>query len=289
MVLIGQLKMIDDKRLIQSYLSEIKQQKSASTFKTYTHGCTELLEYFELTGKNLYFITTQQESNKYIEYLHKRGLSERTICNRISVLRSFLKLCIRNKYIPENNLYIKNKERNENVDYASQDEVRTLYQFCLTCDEYDDYQSARGKTITLFVLLFGLKASEIINLKIRDITLSGKELANCSMIRFIYDVKAVPILELYLKKRTMFLSGFDQSCDSLFVNRFGQPLSINTVHSDFEMIRNDTGLTNVTLSALRNACIDSYYKALPDKVIISRIFQITKNRIQQMQSRQMDS
>lgn len=267
-----------EEKIIQEFLMQIKQDKSANTLRAYRNSCNDLLDYLRLSNKNLFFFTSQNEVDIYIEHLLFIGLNETTVKHRISVLCSLLAFSQKNGYMPDRDIHIKCSLKGT-IEYADDEVVKTLYRYCTNYDGYDDYLSMRGKTEVLLVLLFGFKLNEIERLKVNDLKLSEKEISDNTIIRFIYDDRLIPIMKDYLKKRAFFLSELDSESDYLFINRFGKNVVGNTMSLDLDRICKEAGIKRTNFAALRNSCIRDYYKALPDTIIISKIFGIGENRV----------
>lgn len=267
-----------EEKIIQEFLMQIKQDKSANTLRAYRNSCNDLLDYLSSSNKNLFFFTSQNEVDIYIEHLLFIGLNETTVKHRISVLCSLLAFSQKNGYMPDRDIHIKCSLKGT-IEYADDEVVKTLYRYCTNYDGYDDYLSMRGKTEVLLVLLFGFKLNEIERLKVNDLKLSEKEISDNTIIRFIYDDRLIPIMKDYLKKRAFFLSELDSESDYLFINRFGKNVVGNTMSLDLDRICKEAGIKRTNFAALRNSCIRDYYKALPDTIIISKIFGIGENRV----------
>lgn len=266
--------------IIRQYLSEVKKSRSANTVKAYRYSCNDLLEYLMANNKNLFFLSSNSEIQYYIKYLEAKKYSERTVKHRICVLRELISYCISNSYLPDSNRGLNFKVK-EKIEYASAEDIKALYKYCSNYDKYDDYFSLRAKTEVMLILLLGFKVGELAELKLEDVSVKNKAVSHYSVIKYIYDRSLIPIINDYISKRSYFISEFDAACDSLFLNRFGKGLKSKAINDDFNKICSEINV-NTTLGALRSSCIKYYYDNMPDSLLIAKIFDLSKERLNLM-------
>lgn len=271
---------METKDIIDKFLITVKETKSENTFRSYKDACECLSEYLMSGNLSIYFMLEQQEINRFIEHLRQKGYSDTTIKRNVSVLRGFLKFCITNRILPDRDIYFHSNTENPKVFFASKEDVAKLYKYCVDYDADAEYFSIRAKLVTLFVLLFGLKVSELCDLKVGDVLIENGTISTHNALKFIYNEKFIPHFKALLKHREeTLLSITDEDNDYLFITRFGRKCSTNALNLDFQRICNELSLENITLSSLRNTCIIDYYDNFPDKTIISKVFDITERRI----------
>lgn len=273
---------MNEDKIIYEYLTQIKQNKSANTLRAYHYSCQDLLNYLNFSGKNIFFLSSQNEVDKFTEYLSDIGLSERTIKHRVTVLRNILKFSIMKGYIPDSKPHISCSAK-EKIEYVQEDDIEILFKYCSYYDEYDDYYSLRAKVEILLVLLFGFKIIDLKSLKVDNLSIEKKELSSNTIIRYIYDERLIPIIIYYLQERSYFIADLNQESDYLFVNRYGRNITDNGIGDDLRKICSYTGVT-ISFGGLRNSCIKYYYSKMPDEVIISKIFDISKGRVKKLKS-----
>lgn len=272
---------MDDIKIIDEYLTEIKRNKPMNTFKAYTYSCKVLKEYIEISGKNLFFFSSPHEAEQYVMYLQDMELNTRTIKHRITVLRQVIEFAQNKGYLPKTDLKVKFNPKDK-IEFVDKSVIRDLYNYCSSYDDYDDFLTLRAKTEILLILLFGFKVSDIGNLQVNDLNIENKEITSQSIIKYIYDEKFVPIIKRYLSERAFFISEFENPSDYMFINRYGKQIEYCTVNLDLVKICKDLKLKQISCSALRSTCILYYYEKFPDGLLISKIFGITKNRIDEM-------
>ncbi len=132
--------------------------------------------------------------------------------------------------------------------------------------------------VTLLIILCGFKISEIVEMKLSDITEGGIIKFNDDLrrkrVRFVNpDIIEEP-LKRYFAKRKYIVEKNNIKSDNMFVSLRGNT-SANLIRSDFEMIKRFSG-TSVTSASVRNSCIKFYYSKLTDDLIIGKLFGISQ-------------
>ena len=130
----------------------------------------ELKKYYNFLKQKNVFLKEVETSHikEYLKYLKKHQLTEKSIAHSISVIRSFYKFLIIEKYIKNNpSLSLElPKLKKALPKVLSEDEI-----FKLLDVELKDKYSYRNKAMLELMYSSGLRVSELINLTLNDIDL----------------------------------------------------------------------------------------------------------------------
>lgn len=142
----------------------IDKKYSDDTIKSYKNDLEKFCLFFDKDIKNI----NREDLRRYLVYLKEENLSEKSIAHNISVLRSFYKFLEISNQINVNPIEFidlpKIPKKLPNV--LSVEEVDKLLEINVNC-EY----SARNKAMLELMYSSGLRISELINLKMTDISL----------------------------------------------------------------------------------------------------------------------
>lgn len=127
---------------------------------------TQLEKFYKIINKKVVDIT-KNDLKDYIKYLNDKNLKEKSISHNISVLRSYFKFLIIEKKINENpSLFIELPKIPKTLpNVLTTQEVDKLLDIKIT-DKY----SSRNKAMLELLYSSGLRVSELINLKLNDIS-----------------------------------------------------------------------------------------------------------------------
>jgi len=212
------------KELIDEFLRYLLIDKgySNNTIESYKRDLLKFLEYNK--EKNIDDITNN-DLKDYIKYLNKEDLNEKSISRNISCLKSFYKFLVIDKKIknnPSEILFIpKTKKSLPNI--LTEEEVLKLLDINLT-----DTFSYRNKAMMELMYSTGLRVSELVNLKLQDIDLTGdivRTLGKGSKERIIpIGEFACDALKEYINKyRSLMLKRYNN--DYLFLNNHGNKMT----------------------------------------------------------------
>lgn len=175
----------------------------------------DLLDYSEFLSKSKIneLDSSSSDIEKYIEYLFKNNISPRSINRKISTLKSYYNFLISENYASFNPTLIVDlpKYNNKLPEILSIDNMRQLIDFCNTDT------SEEGKRLSAMIHLLyasGLRVSELVSLKLNDITSGEKkeQIRKDFIVKgkgnkervVIINKKAKESLEEYLKIREFF-------------------------------------------------------------------------------------
>lgn len=186
---------------------------------------SDLLKYDKFNINKKLNNITKNDIKKYIVFLKKEGLNDKSISRNISTIKSFYKFLLIEKYITNNPLLdIKLPRTTKNIpNTLSIQEIDKLLNITLT-----DHFSYRNKAILELMYATGIRASETINLKISDI---DSEMALLRTIGKGNKERIIPIgesaneiLKIYIDYYRSFLIKKVNN-DYLFLNNHGNKLT----------------------------------------------------------------
>lgn len=143
----------------------IDKKYSSDTISSYQNDLNKFSNFFKC--KNLTNLK-KEDIREYLTFLGNENLTEKSIAHNISVLRSFYKFLIMNEQITNNPvIFIDLPRIPKNLpNVLSVDEVNKLLSIEIT-----DCYSSRNKAMLELMYSSGLRISELLNLKINDISL----------------------------------------------------------------------------------------------------------------------
>jgi len=227
------------KEYINSYISFLKNEKNYSdnTIISYKNDLLQLLNYLKdykiIKRNNIQFID-RSIMRKYIVYLKKCGYSVRSICRKISTIRSFFKFLSREGVVnidPTINL-ITPKINKKLPYFLYLEEINKLIE---TPPGHTIF-GIRDRAILELLYGTGMRVGELVNLNIRDIDLYEKTvrvLGKGSKERILpLGNPSIEAVQEYLTRRSLFRKNISinkNDPNALFLNRFGGRLSARSI------------------------------------------------------------
>lgn len=227
------------KEHINSYISFLKNEKNYSnnTIISYKNDLLQLLNYlkeYKIIKRDSIKYIDRSIMRKYIVYLKKCDYSVRSICRKISTIRSFFKFLSREGMV----------DINPTINLITPKIVKKLPSFLYLEEINKLIETPSGHTIlgirdrAILELLYGtgMRVGELVNLSIRDIDLYEKTVrvfGKGSKERILpLGNPSIRAVQEYLTSRDIFrknisLDKIDQN--ALFLNRFGGRLSVRSI------------------------------------------------------------
>jgi len=227
------------KEHINSYISFLKNEKNYSnnTIISYKNDLLQLLNYlkeYKIIKRDSIKYIDRSILRKYIVYLKKCDYSVRSICRKISTIRSFFKFLSREGMV----------DINPTINLITPKIVKKLPSFLYLKEINKLIETPSGHTIlgirdrAILELLYGtgMRVGELVNLSIRDIDLYEKTVrvfGKGSKERILpLGNPSIRAVQEYLTSRDIFrknisLDKIDQN--ALFLNRFGGRLSVRSI------------------------------------------------------------
>ena len=227
------------KEHINSYISFLKNEKNYShnTIISYKNDLLQLLNYLKdykiIKRNNIQFID-RSIMRKYIVYLKKCDYSIRSICRKISTIRSFFKFLSREGIV----------DINPTINLITPKIDKKLPYFLYLEEINKLIETPPGHTIfgirdrAILELLYGtgMRVGELVNLNIRDIDLYEKTvrvLGKGSKERILpLGNPSIETVQEYLTRRSLFRKNISidkNDQNALFLNCFGGRLSARNI------------------------------------------------------------
>lgn len=235
-------------KYIDKYLEYLKIIKKYST-KTIEAYKEDLIEYNEFLGNNFTNITNINKEivNKYLKYLYERKLNKNTICRKLSSIRGLYNYLILEEIITDN--YFNNVSNPKKEEYLpkflKESDLNKLFEVCID----DTPINQRDKVIIELLYATGLRVSELVNIKLKDIDTKEKTikvLGKGSKERIvIYNNHTSDALKIYLD------NGYNEfnkkNSNYLILNKYGDKLSERYIRDIINKLVRKAGL-NIKIS-----------------------------------------
>ncbi len=152
----------------------VEKGNSKNTASAYTNDLTQFLNWSDRNDFNLKTIN-ENEIEKYLIYLGKRGYKETSISRKTACLKAFFKFLLKESY--KKNNVMKNISRNNNSKSLpkslSDTEINKIFK---QIDKSKDKNKLRNKAIFEILYGCGLRVSELINLDIENINFEESQI-----------------------------------------------------------------------------------------------------------------
>lgn len=205
-----------------SYLQEVKHA-SLNTVRAYQNDLSKMESYLSFQGINCASKITETSLNSYVLYLEKDGMSPASVSRHIASMKAFLLYLLRNGLI--------NKDPSERIKAPKVikkppqilDEKKILE--LLKQPDITTGKGIRDRAMLELLYATGIKVSELINLKLSDVNLSGNYITcGDKQERIIpFGSAAKKALKSYLDIRSLVFN--KKGKDYLFLNSQGEQLS----------------------------------------------------------------
>ena len=216
------------RNLVEKFVKELRRKAYSNlTIEEYRREIVRFQRFLSKKKKDL--LRVDQEDVE--EFLYSLNLSPRTMNRTVSALRRFYKFLKSRKLMDDNPMEGVgfSKVSEENPVFLNEKEFRILKEK-LNLVENEDFLSVRNKMIVRILLATGLRVSELVNLKIRDLHFDDlgavfevKRKGNRMDLVYLGKENA-RILKRYLKIRE------DLPSEYLFVSRNGRKMDRSMVY-----------------------------------------------------------
>lgn len=247
--------MLKDRYLYEyiKYL-EIERNYSQETIKNYERDIVEFFLYCSSEGINAYKIK-YDDARFYIMYLKdKRNNSSSSISRKISSLRGFYKYLVGKQIVSINafSLVTLPKKEKKLPKFFSYSELEQLF----VVPDLDTPIGQRDSLILEMLYATGVRVSELVNIKVKDITISDnsiKVLGKGNKERIVYFQNVCKKrLELYLENGYYTLN--KKNSEYLFLNHNGEKITTRGIEYILDKIIKETSLKkNISPHMLRHS------------------------------------
>ncbi len=161
---------------ILKFVDELRYEKNYSnlTITNYLKDLDEFLEYINENNLKKYEEIEYQDIRLYISYLYEKKYSTKTIARHVSSLKSFFKYLKSNNIINNNPCsLITSPKLDKNLPkYLNYEETDKL----LNCFNRNDCIGLRNSLILEMLYSTGIRVSELVNIKLSDISFTEKSI-----------------------------------------------------------------------------------------------------------------
>lgn len=230
--------MEDIKNKYHDYL-KYELNYSEHTISEYFLHLNKYLEYLEV-HKLSYKCITKSDIITFLKYLDSLKLSNRSIANKLSSLRTFYDYLLDEKVVNSNIFKsISNPKIEKKLpNFLSHEEMREIIDNIKT----DSFLGARNKLIIELLYATGIRVSELVDLKISDILKSEKSIRIFGKGRkeriVYYGDYASYALEVYLDWRS------NINNDYLILNNKGNKITSRGIEGIIDKITKDAHINN---------------------------------------------
>ena len=240
---------------INKFIEYLKYQRNYSDF-TCNNYKKDLNEYnsFILSNKINYKNMDYNEAKEYVIYLNKKNDAKYTISRKLSSLRTFYKYLVLNNKVESNPFLLVSSPKKEKripkfINYNNMEEI-------LNVPNIKTKEGQRERVILEVLYASGVRVSELVNIKLKDIDFSNKNIlifGKGSKERLVsFGDYALEYINLYLKEgRNLLLDGVKS--DYLIVGKKSEKLTTRRVEQIIDDIIKRTSIKlNITPHMFRH-------------------------------------
>lgn len=259
-------------QIIGEYL-DYKKDAPKNTYNGISADCKAIAKYLSDNDAVITSLIETASSEQFISFLTEK-YTPATVKRRLCTLRSIIYWCQEQGYIPaEHEINIYDDLDLHQYQFASNEDIAKLYNFCKNIRESDEYTMARAKLECLMVIICGFKVSELQKLCIQDV--SGPIIDDKMKMVCCTKPKCI---DTFLQIRENFIDLKLIKSDILFVNKIGK--KNQQISLDYEMIRKQCDVSDsVTLSSIRNSCIQECSILLNNDAVAAKLFDVAVRRL----------
>lgn len=240
---------------IDRFIEYLKYQRNYSDFTCNNYN-KDLNEYnsFILNNKINYKNMDYNEAKEYVIYLNKKNDAKSTISRKLSSLRTFYKYLVLNNKVESNPFLLVSSPKKEKripkfINYNNMEEI-------LNVPNIKTKEGQRERVILEVLYASGVRVSELVNIKLKDIDFSNKNIlifGKGSKERLVsFGDYALEYINLYLKEgRNLLLDGVKS--DYLIVGKKSEKLTTRRVEQIIDDIIKRTSIKlNITPHMFRH-------------------------------------
>lgn len=211
----------------ESFLSYLQNEKRCSRHTIVAYDCdlTQFFDFYqEMNGEIEVADINYKDIRKWVVSLMNADVGARSVNRKLSSLKSFFKFLLREKAVEQNPMdrVVAPKQGKKLPNFVAEDAMRVLREI----DYGGGFEGVRDHLILELFYLTGMRLSELMNIKERDIdrvTALIKVLGKRNKERIVpVSEKLFPILDEYLEAKKELFGSLDN--DFLFVTKKGVPV-----------------------------------------------------------------
>lgn len=232
------------KDVLNKFVIYLKDEKNYSDY-TITNYSIDIEEFYVFLKKEN--ITRLQDVDykvlrKYLNYMTENKYSNKTISRKLSSLRTFFKYLVKKEIINDNPMILISnpKEEKKLPKYLNYGEIEKI----LEIPNKETTLGLRNACILEILYSTGIRVSELVNLKIRDIDFYNKKIrvlgkGNKERI-VLFGNRCKNLLERYIKESRAVLN--KKKVEYLFLNNLGQNISVRSIENIIDKIEKEACL-----------------------------------------------
>lgn len=232
------------KVVLNKFVIYLKDEKNYSDY-TITNYSIDIEEFYVFLKKEN--ITRLQDVDykvlrKYLNYMTENKYSNKTISRKLSSLRTFFKYLVKKEIINDNPMILISnpKEEKKLPKYLNYGEIEKI----LEIPNKETTLGLRNACILEILYSTGIRVSELVNLKIRDIDFYNKKIrvlgkGNKERI-VLFGNRCENLLERYIKESRAVLN--KKKVEYLFLNNLGQNISVRSIENIIDKIEKEACL-----------------------------------------------
>lgn len=232
------------KDVLNKFVIYLKDEKNYSDY-TITNYSIDIEEFYIFLKKEN--ITRLQDVDykilrKYLNYMTENKYSNKTISRKLSSLRTFFKYLVKKEIINDNPIILISnpKEEKKLPKYLNYGEIEKI----LEIPNKETTLGLRNACILEILYSTGIRVSELVNLKIRDIDFYNKKIrvlgkGNKERI-VLFGNRCENLLERYIKESRAILN--KKKVEYLFLNNLGQNISVRSIENIIDKIEKEACL-----------------------------------------------
>jgi len=217
---------------LQRYITYLEAENNVSpyTIRNYLNDLKGFFSFLSESNVISLEMVEQSDMRRYLTQLQKRGIAKSSMARKLSAIRSLYRYLEREDLIAYNPVASTSSPKltRQLPDFLSVEEIERL----INTPDIATPQGQRDRAILEFLYDAGLRVSELVQLKIEQINLEGREVrvwGKGSKERVALIGKhAVEALRVYLYDGRNKLRG-KKNTDALFLNRYGGVISQRSV------------------------------------------------------------
>jgi integrase/recombinase XerC len=228
--------MHNSRTLTEKFLRYMQAEKRASEHTLQAYGA-DIADFFDCVFGSQEMVETDEITRplvrRWIAEMTKKGLTPRTVNRRVSALNSFFKYLRRTNVVEHNPVAgtVKPKISRRLPVFIPEDKIAAALDFHPDTEK-DDYATLRNNVIPELFYATGMRISELVNLRHRDIDFSLRQIkvtGKRNKERLIPMTNNIcEILADYMAKKQMFFPAPDS--DRLFLSLSGRKIGMKTVY-----------------------------------------------------------
>lgn len=243
------------KNIINKFIEYLSVEKNYSkyTIINYQKDLNEFIVFLKKEYISSFKDVDYQVLRSYLNDMFNKKYSSKTISRHLSSLRTFFKYLSRENIIKFNSMILISnpKEEKRLPVYLNYKELEDI----LSIPDINTVLGLRDATILELLYSTGIRVGELVNIKIKDIDFSLKRikiLGKGNKERYVlFGDKCLNLLDKYLKDSRVKL--LKNSCDYLFLNQRGTPISVRTTEKIVDGIVKKSSIKfNVSPHTLRH-------------------------------------